>query len=180
MYLQKVISRNFFYISFLLASWRSITKIAGSGSGLVRGMDPRIRIHTKMSWIRNTAISADLGRWRGPSGGPWRGRRHFPRPGPGSHPAQGCCRFLNINPVNTNFVFIVLARVADPHCFNADPDTDPDTAFFLIADQDSGSGFRIRIPDPDPGFDDLKLEKTYSWKFNFYFLDQNRHWWRSV
>jgi hypothetical protein len=35
-----------------------------------------------------------------------------------------------------------------------------------------GSGFRIRIPDPDPGFDDLKLKKIYSWKFNFYFLDQ--------
>jgi hypothetical protein len=33
-----------------------MSKIAGSGSeyGLVRGMDPRIRIHTKMSWIRNT------------------------------------------------------------------------------------------------------------------------------
>jgi hypothetical protein len=31
-----------------------------------------------------------------------------------------------------------------------------------------GSGFRI----PDPGFDDLKLKKNYSWKFNFYFLDQ--------
>ncbi len=51
-------------ISFLLASWRSMTKIAGSGSRiriqdpdpdpLVRGMDPRIRIHPKMSWIRNT------------------------------------------------------------------------------------------------------------------------------
>jgi hypothetical protein len=47
--------------------------------------------------------------------------------------------------------------------FNVDPDTDPDPAFFLIAD---------RIPDPDPGFDDLKLEKIYSWKFNFYCLDQ--------
>jgi hypothetical protein len=35
---------------------------------------------------------------------------------------------------------------------------DPDLAFFLIA-------------DPDPGFDDLKLKKIYSWKFNFYFLD---------
>ncbi len=33
-----------------------------------------------------------------------------------------------------------------------------------------GSGFRI--PDPDPRFDDLKLEKIYSWKFNFDFLDQ--------
>jgi hypothetical protein len=29
---------------------------------------------------------------------------------------------------------------------------------------------RIRIPDP--GFDDLKLKKIYSWKFNFYFRDQ--------
>jgi hypothetical protein len=36
-------------------------KIEGSGSGLVRGMDPRIRIriHTKMSWIRNTAIQCN-------------------------------------------------------------------------------------------------------------------------
>ncbi len=43
-----------------------MTKIAGSGiqdscpdpnpDPLVRGMDPRIRIHPKMSWIRNTAI----------------------------------------------------------------------------------------------------------------------------
>ncbi len=49
-------------------------------------------------------------------------------------------------------------RVSDPHWFNADPDTDPDPAFFLIADPDSGSGFRI--PDPDPGFDDLKLKKN--------------------
>jgi hypothetical protein len=31
---------------------------------------------------------------------------------------------------------------------------------------------RIRIPDPDPGFDDIKLKKIYSWKFNFYFSDQ--------
>ncbi len=35
---------------------------------------------------------------------------------------------------------------------------------------------RIWIPDPDPGsgsrIDDLKLKKIYSWKFNFYFLDQ--------
>ncbi len=32
MYLQKVIRRIFFIIIFLLASWRSMTKIAGSGS----------------------------------------------------------------------------------------------------------------------------------------------------
>jgi hypothetical protein len=43
----------------------------------------------------------------------------------------------------------VADRVSDPHEFNADPDT-----------------------DPDPGFDDLKLKKIYSWKFNLYFLDQ--------
>jgi hypothetical protein len=40
---------------------------------------------------------------------------------------------------------ILLIRVSDPHRFNADPDTDPDTAFFIIADPDSGSGSRIRI-----------------------------------
>ncbi len=62
-----------------------------------------------------------------------------------------------------------LCRVSDPHWFNADPDTDPDPAFFLIADLDSGSGFRIRIPDPDRVFGDLKLEKIYNKKFNFYF-----------
>jgi hypothetical protein len=44
-----------------------------------------------------------------------------------------------------SFSFYILARVSDP-----------DPAFFLIADPDSGSGFRIRIPDPDSGFDDLK------------------------
>ncbi len=40
-------------------------------------------------------------------------------------------------------------RVSDPYWFNADPDTDPDPAFFLIA-------------DPDPDFDDLKLKKIYN------------------
>jgi hypothetical protein len=49
-------------------------------------------------------------------------------------------------------------RVSDPHWFNADPDTDPGPEIFLIA---------------DPGFDDVKLKKMCSWKFNFYFLDQN-------
>ncbi len=41
----------------MLASWRFMTKIAGSGSGpLFKSMDPRIRIriHTNMLWIRNT------------------------------------------------------------------------------------------------------------------------------
>ncbi len=46
---------------------------------------------------------------------------------------------------------IIITRVLDPHWFNADPHTDPDPVFFLIADPDPGSGSRIRIPDPDPG-----------------------------
>jgi hypothetical protein len=49
---------NYFkIISFLLASWRSMTNIAGSGSGSISQRHKpriRIRIHTKMSWIRNT------------------------------------------------------------------------------------------------------------------------------
>jgi hypothetical protein len=28
---------------------------------LVRGMDPRIRIHTKMSWIRNSGVQGRFG-----------------------------------------------------------------------------------------------------------------------
>ena len=56
----------------------------------------------------------------------------------------------NINEIpDTVSATSVADRVSDPHEFNADPDT-----------------------DPDPGFDDLKLKKIYSWKFNFYFLDQ--------
>ncbi len=47
-------------------------------------------------------------------------------------------------------------RVADPHWFNADPDTDP--AFFLIADPESGS--RVLWP---------KIERIYSWKVLFLF-----------
>ena len=69
-----------------------------------------------------------------------------------------------------NVASTLQARVSDPHCFNADPDTDPDPAFFLIADPDSRSGSRIRIPDPEPGFDDLKLKKiTAEKKINFFF-----------
>jgi len=51
MYLQKVISRKNCvknYGSFLLASWRSMTKIAGSGSRI------RIRIHMSEAWIRGS------------------------------------------------------------------------------------------------------------------------------
>ncbi len=52
----------------MLASWRSMTKIAVSGSRsitVVRGMDPRIRIHTKMSWIRNSAFKKPKNRFQG-------------------------------------------------------------------------------------------------------------------
>ncbi len=49
------------------------------------------------------------------------------------------------------------SRVSDPHWFNADPDTDPDPAFFLIADPDSGSGSRLLWPNIDKK---LLLKKT--------------------
>jgi hypothetical protein len=64
MYLQKVISRKIFFLIFFVG----ILKVNDENSRiriqdpdpdpdpLVRGMDPRIRIHTKMSWIRNTAF----------------------------------------------------------------------------------------------------------------------------
>ncbi len=57
MYLQKVISRKTFFKLVFVGVLNVNDEIAGSGSdpdSLVRGMDPRIRIQTKMSWIRNT------------------------------------------------------------------------------------------------------------------------------
>jgi hypothetical protein len=59
------------------------------------------------------------------------------------------------------------SRVADPHWFNADPDTD----------LGSGVQIRIRNPDPESGSGSRvwwsKIgKKIYSWKLNFYFLDQ--------
>jgi hypothetical protein len=71
---------------------------------LVRGMDPRIRIHTKMSWIRNTAIKFTCSYKTGHGGGhPAHGavlRHRRPRqtdPGAGggrrpAHDAQGPLR----------------------------------------------------------------------------------------
>jgi len=55
-------------------------------------------------------------------------------------------------------------RVADPHWFNADRDTDPDPAFFIIAD-----------PDPvlDTGFWWLKIEKNLKLKKIYIFLIKN-------
>jgi hypothetical protein len=57
MYLQKVISRKtFFLISILLASSRLMTKIATSGF-ISQRHESAVRIHTKMSWIHNTAFN---------------------------------------------------------------------------------------------------------------------------
>jgi hypothetical protein len=59
---------------------------------------------------------------------------------PGRHMTTDCHRWA---------VFCLAGRDSDPHWLKADPDTNPDPAFFLIADPDPGSG--SRIPDPDPG-----------------------------
>jgi hypothetical protein len=72
------------------------------------------------------------------------------------HPALENMKFLNL-------LWVIFARVSDPHWFNAD--TDPDPAFFLIADPDPGYGSRVWWP---------KIEKKImAGKFNFYFLYQN-------
>jgi hypothetical protein len=60
MYLQKVICRKTFFK--LVFCWRLEGQLFElqdpdphrDPDPLVRGMDPRIRIHTKTSWIRNT------------------------------------------------------------------------------------------------------------------------------
>jgi hypothetical protein len=68
MYLQKVISRknkiiNLFFVGILkVYDENSRNRIQDldpdpNPDPLVRGMDPGIRIHTKMSWIRNTALN---------------------------------------------------------------------------------------------------------------------------
>ncbi len=50
--------KNFIKISLLLASWRSMTKTAGSGSGSISQRHGSAdQVHTKMSWIRNTEIN---------------------------------------------------------------------------------------------------------------------------
>jgi hypothetical protein len=62
MYLQKVISRkncvkkNWFFVGILKVSDENSRIRIQDLDPLVRGMDPRIRIHLKMSWIRNTAL----------------------------------------------------------------------------------------------------------------------------
>ncbi len=68
MYLQKVISskplcKNLVFCWRLEGQWRK--QQDPDPDPLVRGMDPRVRIHTKMSWIRNTGLhfSAPLVGW---------------------------------------------------------------------------------------------------------------------
>ncbi len=58
--LQKVIWRKTFFLNLFFVC---ILKVNDESKDphpdpdpLVRGMDPRIRIHTKMSWIRNTGL----------------------------------------------------------------------------------------------------------------------------
>ncbi len=56
--IQKVKSKT---NKFLLLSWRSLTKIAGSRAGFESvSTDPRIRIRTKMSRIRNTEFRIEV------------------------------------------------------------------------------------------------------------------------
>jgi hypothetical protein len=54
MYLKKVISRKTFKKSFLVRVLKASDEKWHDPDLLVRGKDPRIRIRTKMSWIRNT------------------------------------------------------------------------------------------------------------------------------
>jgi hypothetical protein len=62
MYLQKVISRKtqFFVVILKVNNENIWIRILDpdpdpNPDPLIRGTDPRIRIHTKMPWIRNTA-----------------------------------------------------------------------------------------------------------------------------
>jgi hypothetical protein len=59
MYLQKVISRKtYFFVGVLKVNDEKEQDPDPNlnTDPLVRGRDPRIRIHTKMSWIRNSAL----------------------------------------------------------------------------------------------------------------------------
>jgi hypothetical protein len=55
-----------------------------------------------------------------------------------------CIKVHKSNQAKANVFYpMKQSRVSDRHRFNADPDTDPDPAFFLIADPDSGSGSKV-------------------------------------
>jgi hypothetical protein len=65
---------------------------------------------------------------------------------PGVHYSE---QYLKIRPVSA--LAVACVRVVDPHWFTADPEMDPDPAFFLIADPDSDPN-ADPDPVPDPGF----------------------------
>ncbi len=65
-------------------------------------------------------------------------------------------------------------RVSDPHWFNADPDTDPDPAFFLIADPDPGSGSRVWWPKIEKKFTAGNLI-LFSWSKTAFYLSLGLH-----
>ncbi len=55
MFIQKVISRKLYFKNFFFWRLESQWRKKQDPDPLVRGMDLRIRIYTKISWIRNTA-----------------------------------------------------------------------------------------------------------------------------
>ncbi len=69
-------------------------------------------------------------------------------------------RICRGNPVPYVLSLCALNRFSDPRWFNADPDTYPDPAFFLIADSDPGSGSRVWW---------LKIEKNLQLEIKFLF-----------
>jgi hypothetical protein len=128
-----------------------MTKLAGSDPNpdpLVRGMDPRIRIPTQMSWIRNTwfylalvgsavaAVLRNLGNRLQRLVTPFYYLHNY------RNIIKGIKQMKSFRKCKKNFfivlqVMILITSVSDPHWF-----PDPDPAFYLKADPD---------PDSDPG-----------------------------
>jgi hypothetical protein len=46
---------SYYFVTLDFLSSKNDVNVASKSNPLVRGMDPRIRIHPKMSWIRYTA-----------------------------------------------------------------------------------------------------------------------------
>ncbi len=102
----------------------------------------RIRIH-RPDWIRIQYGSGSRIRIHNPEGD------EFTLPScnsvtlPTLQKGDGVTRFLRFSKPNFVGKTMCETRVSDPHWFNADPDTDSDPAFFLLADPDFGSGSRV-------------------------------------
>ncbi len=152
-----------------MPSWRSLTKIVGSGSGCVSQRygsadpDPYQNVTDPQHWVLffillcckwGTINKSNLGTFR------W---------------ALTCSNFQPSDMVETIWVNssswhcrtlkceITTERRENQSCGSA----------LINCGSGYGSGSSIfLIADPDPGLDDLKLKKIYNWKFNFYFLDQ--------